>query len=119
LKIALACQSILLEKSLEVFLKNHIAPYKQCDFVISDRNIEINKPLFNIGIEKADLIMPFSRSTLMLKLENFYDNLYKNTSTDKSQNNEIKNQELEKKITKLTDTFRDDLLNVIKEYYDN
>ena len=97
MKIALACQSVLLEKSLEIFLKSYITPYKQCDFVISDKEIEIDKPLFQIANDDSDLVMPFSKSALILKVEN---------------------NELEQKITKLTDNFRDDLVSVIKEYYD-
>ena len=116
MKIALACQSILLEKSLEIFLKSYIAPYKQCDFVISDREIEIDKPLFCIAAENSDLILPFSKSSLMLKVENFYDSLL-----EAEQNNNIvksDTKEIEEKITKLTDNFRDDLINLIKEHYE-
>ncbi len=119
MKIALACQSILLEKSLEIFLKSYITPYKQCDFVISDKSIELDKPLFFIATENSDLAMPFSKSTLMLKVDKFYNSLYKEEKEDNLASNKANSKELEKKITKLTDTFRDDLLNVIREYYDN
>ena len=114
MKIALACQSVLLEKSLEIFLKSYITPYKQCDFVISDKEIEIDKPLFQIANDDSDLVMPFSKSALILKVEKFYDLL--NGSSSKVTKVDI--SELEQKITKLTDNFRDDLVSVIKEYYD-
>lgn len=117
MKIALACQSILLEKSLEIFLKDYIVAYKQCDFVISDKDIEMDKPLFRIGNKNSDLITPFSKSTLMLKVENFYDALHE--QKDKKIDLNIDINELEDKITKLTDNFREDLVSVIKEYYDN
>ena len=117
MKIALACQSILLEKSLEIFLKSYITPYKQCDFVISDKKMEIDKPLFYIANENSDLTMPFSKSNLMLKIEKFYDSLFKKENSNKVEKIDIK--ELEDKISKLTDNFRNDLVNVIKEYYDN
>jgi len=116
LKIALACQSILLEKSLEIFLKSYITPYKQCDFVISDKKIEIDRPLFYIATENSNLVMPFSKSALMLKIEKFYDSLFEKEPEESLKKVDI--EELENKITKLTDSFRDDLLNVIKEYYD-
>jgi len=116
-KIALACQSVLLEKSLEIFLKSYIAPYKQCDFVISDKEIEIDKPLFYIATENSDLIMPFSKSSLMLKVESFYDTLFKKTTEEKIEKIDI--DMLEEKITKLTDSFRKDLISTIKEHYDN
>jgi hypothetical protein len=116
-KIALACQSVLLEKSLEIFLKSYITPYKQCNFVISDREIEIDKPLFYIAAENSDLIMPFSKSALMLKVGSFYDSLFKEETKESIQKIDIK--DIEVKITKLTDNFRDDLVNLIKEHYDN
>ena len=117
MKIALACQSVLLEKSLEIFLKSYITPYKQCNFVISDREIEIDKPLFYIATENSDLIMPFSKSALMLKVENFYGSLFKEEQKESIVKVDIK--DIEEKITKLTDNFRDDLVNLIKEHYDN
>ncbi len=117
MKIALACQSVLLEKSLEIFLKSYVTPYKQCDFVISDREIEIDKPLFYIATENSDLIMPFSKSALMLKVESFYDSLFKKETKESIKKVDIK--DIEEKITKLTDNFRDDLVNLIKEHYDN
>lgn len=114
MKIALACQSILLEKSLEIFLKNHITPYKQCDFVISDKEIEIDKPLFYISHDSGNLNIPFSKSALMLALDKFYENLY----TDEVKVEKIDIKELEEKIELLTDNFRKDLIKTIKEYYE-
>jgi predicted ribosome quality control (RQC) complex YloA/Tae2 family protein len=116
LKIALACQSMLLEKSLEIFLKGYITPYKQCDFVISDKNIEIDKPIFYIADEKSDLVLPFSKSTLMLKIEKFYDSKFKKEPKVKTK--KVDTKKLEKEITKLTDNFRNDLVSIIKEYYE-
>ena len=117
MKIALACQSVLLEKSLEIFLKSYITPYKQCNFVISDRKIEIDKPLFYIATENSDLIIPFSKSALMIKVESFYDSLFKEETKESIKKVDIK--DIEVKITKLTDNFRDDLVSLIKEHYDN
>jgi len=120
LKIALACQSILLEKSLEIFLKSYIVPYKQCEIVISDKQIEIDKPLFYIATENSDLDLPFSKSALMLKIEKFYDSFSKETK-EKVDNTvkKVDMKELEEKILKLTNSFRDDLVKTIKDYYDN
>ena len=117
MKIALACQSVLLEKSLEIFLKSYITPYKQCDFVISDKEIEIDKPLFYIATENSDLIMPFSKSSLILNVENFYDKIFQHT-TEKNVE-KINMDKLEEKIDKLTNSFRKDLISTIKEHYDN
>lgn len=120
MKIALACQSILLEKSLEMFLKNCIYPYKQCDFVISDRYIEIDKPLFYISSENSDLDIPFSKSSLILSIEKFYNTInQENSETKVTSFKKVNIKDLEEKIIDLTDNFRNDLVNVIKEYYEN
>lgn len=116
MKIALACQSILLEKSLEIFLKSHITPFKQCDFVISDKITKTNKPLFHIGDEGADLVIPFSRSALMISIERFYDSLSPK-KPQKESRKKTKAKEFEKKIERLTDNFRNELIDTIKKYY--
>ena len=117
LKITLMCQSILLKRTLEIFLKNYITPYKQCDFVICDVPLESDKPLFLIAKQGGQLESPFSKSTLILKIENFYTSLTK-IDTEKKRGT-VNGKTLEKSITKLTDNFRDDLVKVIQDYYDN
>jgi len=120
MKIALACQSILLEKSLEIFLKNYLSSYKQCDFVISDKRVEIDKPLFFISTENSDLNVPFLKSSLILSLEKFHKEfILKEVSVEIDKPlKKINIKNLEEKISNLTDTFRDDLIGVIKEYYE-
>jgi hypothetical protein len=118
-KISLACQSVLLEKSLKLFLKNYIYPYKQCDFVIADRKIEIDKPLFYISYDDSNLNIPFSKSSLILSIENFYNTIFKkDLIVEEKVVKEVNIDKIEKKITELTNNFRDDLVKVIKDYYD-
>jgi hypothetical protein len=118
MKIALACQSVLLEKSLEIFLKKYLTPYKQCDFVISDRKLEINKPLFVISNEDSDLEIPFTSSSLFLKIEKFYRTIHKAHESEEAPAKEIDIEKLENKINKLTDEFRNSLIGVIKDFYE-
>ncbi len=118
MKIALACQSVLLEKSLEIFLKKYITPYKQCDFVISDKKIEIEKPLFYISHRDSDLDIPFSSSSLFLKIEKFYRTIHKLHDEDESPIKEIDMEKLESKITQLTEDFRKNLIGVLKDFYE-
>lgn len=118
MKIALACQSVLLEKSLEIFLKKYITPYKQCDFVISDKKIEIDKPLFYIASEDSDLDIPFTSSALFLKIEKFYRTLHKTHETIPLKTKEIDMKKLEEQIHVLTDNFRKNLISVLKEFYE-
>jgi hypothetical protein len=110
MKIALACDSLLLTKTLEIFLKKHIATYKRCDFVISDKKIEIDKPLFVISKKSEDLKSPFSQASLTLELDKFYDNLYSKEDSDDSDKSEIK-----EKINFLINKFKDDLMDIIDE----
>ena len=42
MKVALVCQSLLLSRALKSFLGDIVVPYKQCDFVISDKKIELD-----------------------------------------------------------------------------
>ena len=119
MKIALACKSLLLTKSLEIFLKQRISSYKKCDFVISDSKIEIDKPLFLISDNTSNLQAPFPASALMIELDKFYNKI----STNKISSNLVYkdkdidlNEKLKEKIDFLTQKFRDDLLSAIEEY---
>ena len=61
--------------------------------------------------------MPFSKSALVLKIDKFYDSLSVPIAVEITKKVNI--EDLEKKITKLTDNFRENLVKVIKEHYDN
>ncbi len=117
MKIALACKSLLVTKSLEIFLKKHLSSYKRCDFVISDYEIDVDKPVFLISDKISNLQIPFSKSSLIIELDKFYNNL----NSEKASNGKIledEKQDIEKKIDFLTKKFRDDLIKVISEYYE-
>ncbi|MFK5880892.1 MAG: hypothetical protein QM482_01650 [Sulfurospirillum sp.] len=117
MKIALACDSLLLTKSLEIFLKKNLTSYKRCDFVISDKKIEINKPLFLISDKMSNLQVPFSESSLMIELDRFYTNLISD-KTSRKESSKIISAEIREKIDFLTKKFRDDLIEVMQEYYE-
>ncbi len=117
MKIALICHSLLLTKSLEIFLKNNITTYKKCDFVISDKKLDIDKPQFIISGESADLDSPFSESALIIELEKFYNNNILSASKD-TKTIIPQKIDLEEKIDFITKKFRDDLVSVIKGYYE-
>ena len=117
MKIALACKSLLLTKSLEVFLKNSISSYKKSDFVISDRKLDIDKPLFVISQNDSSLTTPFSHSSLMIELDKFYNNLKSPKDKDKKYKKKDM-EELKDKIDLLTTKFKDDLLQTIQEHYE-
>ena len=116
MKIAVACKSILLQKSLELFLKKYISAYKYSDFIISDRKISVDKPLFLISKDKeANLHLPFTKSQLILEIKSFYkknfpDGEYKQSKEDFSL--------LEKKLELLCNKFQKELIDTIKEHYE-
>lgn len=72
MKIALICDSLLLDRSLEMYLKEHLTSYKLCDFVVATQRVESQKPVFLIGdFEGANLKIPFTREILFQELETF------------------------------------------------
>ncbi len=117
MKIALACNSLLLTKSLEIFLKKNLTSYKKCDFVISDQKMEIEKPLFLISDDMSNLQVPFSESSLMIELDKFYVSLTSD-KVPQNENSKIIGDEVKEKIDFLTKKFRDDLIEVMQEYYE-
>lgn len=64
-KIYIKCKSVLLKKSLELFLGDSISNYETCELVITDYAVKTKKPVIVIG---KDLVKPFSREMLMQKI---------------------------------------------------
>ena len=79
MKAFIDCDCEILQKTLELFLKDHAASAQDCDFVISDEPQSSAKPLFLIG-EGGDLTLPFSKNTLLSKLEDFQGSLKQDLS---------------------------------------
>lgn len=72
MKIALICDSLLLDRSLEMYLREHLTSYKLCDFVVATQPVESQKPVFLIGdFQRANLKIPFTREILLQELESF------------------------------------------------
>jgi len=117
MKIALMCQSLLLSKSLELFLKNKITTYKKCDFVITNKKIEVNKPQFIIAIHDAHLLIPFSESSLIVALEKFYNTNVLNLAQPQEEAI-VPENELKDKIDEITTKFRNDLVSIIAQHYE-
>ena len=79
MKAFIDCDCEILQKTLELFLKDHTVSAQDCDFVISDEPQSSAKPLFLIG-EGGDLTLPFSKNTLLSKLEDFQGSLKQDLS---------------------------------------
>ncbi len=115
MKISILCDSLLLKNSLEIFLKDYIVVYKNCDLVISDRNIDTDKYLAIVNSsEKADITVPFSKTSLLSDLKKIYNNRYKDHQAN--QDNDKKFKKLEKKLDKITMQYKEEIMQILREF---
>ncbi len=97
MKIALICDSLLLDRSLEMYLKEYLTSYKLCDFVVATQPTESQKPVFLIGdFENAQLKVPFTRELLLQELESFYQQLQGKNAISAQENPQNASQNLPK-----------------------
>lgn len=119
MKIAIECNSILLEKALFLFLKQFVVPLKQCDFVVSDYDRNFSKPTFFIGTPRANITKPFSKEMLFNALKEFYALTCKRQTPQTIKADGLKgDKKLEEKIEQLTQEFRQNLILTIKAHYE-
>lgn len=121
MKIAVECQSPLLQKSLEVFLTRYLSSTKQCDIVVRDTECLNDVRCFYIASnEKADLKKPFSKSQLILALENRYESMGHSTKEllEEPKEETINFDILERRIELLTKEYQHNIINAIKAFYE-
>ena len=125
MKVAVACQSPLLQKSLEIFLNKYLSSSKRSDIIIRDEECLQEKKCFYIASnEKADLLKPFSKSQLILALEKRYKELYAKRVTQEPEVQIEVAQEamdfsiLEKRISYLTQEYQENILRIVKAFYE-
>ncbi|OHD95258.1 MAG: hypothetical protein A2019_07085 [Sulfurimonas sp. GWF2_37_8] len=121
MKIAVECQSPLLQKSLEVFLARYLSSVKQCDIVVRDTQCLNDVRCFYIASnEKADLKKPFSKSQLILALENRYESVGCVTKElhELPKEETINFDILERRIELLTREYQHNIINAIKAFYE-
>ncbi|CAG9468062.1 ornithine carbamoyltransferase [Campylobacter upsaliensis] len=104
MKISLEFKDLLLERTLELFLKEHLVMKKDCDFIISDTKIPSSKPLFIIAKNSPFLSTPFSKEKLFASLEEFDTAL--ELATQKRVEEE--KRKLEAKIDHIANEFKKD-----------
>jgi hypothetical protein len=105
-----------------MFLKKYLSSIRQCDILVRDEECLNDERCFYIGTKSgADLVKPFSKSQLILALENRYKSLDKKEETndmafdkEESMNFEI----LQKRIEFLTKKYQEDVINSIKAFYE-
>ena len=123
MKVAVECQSPLLQKSLELFLANYLSSLKQCDIVVRDIECLNDERCFYVSNKpNADLVKPFSKSQLIIALENRYTEL-KEDEPEVEESTEVNNEPmdfeiLEKRIEFLTKEYQDNILRAVKAFYE-
>ena len=122
MKIAVECQSPLLQKSLELFLSKYLSSTKKCDIVVRDTECFNDEKCFYISSKSnADLLKPFSKSQLILALEKRYKLLYPNASLKAEVEVEEEIMDfsiLEKRIETLTLEYQENILRAVKAFYE-
>jgi len=124
-KIAVQCDSPLLQRSLELFLEGQLSSIRQCDILIRDKEIrDENHPTFVIGSgESADLIKPFSKAQLLHALGRKFDSLQKvpirhREESAPTSEDGVSFEILERHIEKLTREYQENILKAIRAFYE-
>jgi hypothetical protein len=125
MRVAVECQSPLLQKSLELFLSNYLSASKKCDIIVRDEACLGDERCFYIASDAdADLMKPFSKSQLILALEKRYEELYGKSEDAVIQKNYLEDEEsmdfsiLEKRIERLTQEYQQNILRAVKAFYE-
>lgn len=122
MKFRVECKSLLLQKALEEFLKEYIS---EDGLIVSDENGDI--------IIGKDIKKPFSKSQLLLQLENIWNRQNSNKKIediekkedleidmsvfDDLMQKEVKSENFDEKLDLLIEEFKDNLKKLIKEEY--
>ncbi len=137
MKVAVQCESPLLQRSLEVFLASHLCTPKQCDVVVRDRIVPGDEtPALIISNEtEGALNKPFSRSQLMLALEqmvdkkervqeavalsNELDAVFEEIEPAEEAAAEVRDfSVLEKRIEQLTREYQENVMKAVRAFYE-
>ena len=111
MKVALVCDSLLLKKSLEIYLKEHISDYAGCDFVITDRAVKSKKPVLRIGRgAKAALKVPFSKEQVLSQTQRFYNHHLGDENQDDQ-------EMLDKALAQLNKKHKEKIEKIIREFH--
>jgi len=128
MKIYIECKSLLLQKSLELFLEPYLSSIKKCDILIRDEKCLEDSRCFYISTQKdSNLVKPFSKSQLILALENRYknreivkkiDEIEDNSKNETSYETKLSFDILEKRINSLTQEYQENIIKTIRAFYE-
>ena len=119
LKVAVVCESVLLSRSLEIFLKDSIVDFTDADVVLADREFECEKPILLVSSRpKADIRKPFGKTKLYAILENYEkDQRAKKMVFEPQVLPVVHGDDLGLQIEKLVEDFSKKLVQTIKGHY--
>ena len=131
MRVAVKCESPLLQRSVELFLDKELSPIKNCDIVVSDQKLDIDKKILYISNESdGDLLKPFSKSQLVLALEKVMND-EKESKSFLSMIEELEQTEsfettdkgldfkfLQDRIEQLTQEYQENLIMTIRAFYE-
>lgn len=117
-KVCVMCDSLLVKKSVEMFLKDYVSDYKSCNLVISDREREVDKPVVLLGAEEGmGIPRPYTRSSLLLFMDK-----YQKQMEGKKALGELLDEErepLEAVLEKLAAKFAKEVAQAVRNHMEN
>ncbi|MBV5320647.1 MAG: hypothetical protein JZU62_03090 [Sulfuricurvum sp.] len=124
MKVAIQCDSPLLQRALELFLEGYLSSLRQCDILIRDKDIQDDEHItFVVGVDDgSDLIKPFSKAQLLHALNQKFESL-KHTPVIPEESNlptidGVSFEILERHIDKLTREYQSNILKAIRAFYE-
>lgn len=113
MKVFIECKDVMLQKTMELFLKDYLSSKKECDFLIVDEKLNHKKAQFILG-DKAFLTIPFSKEKLFEVLNEFYSVVIGNQKM--LEKNETYTKDFENKLDDILNNFKTSLIELFKEY---
>ncbi len=126
MKVAIACESPLLQRSLELFLEGYLSSLRNCDIVVRDHIVPDDGRLSLLigSSENVDLLKPFSKGDLFRRLHEKIDLAKDEILINECSIPHVENEEkvdlniLERHIEKLTQEYQANILKAIKAFYE-
>jgi hypothetical protein len=120
-KVAIQCESPLMQRSLEIFLAPYLSSLKHCDVVVRDKAAadDSHTALLIGTASDADLIKPFSYSQLMMALDKIHptSSVQKNVA-EKEKKDGRRFAQLQERIDMLTQEYQENIIKAIQEFYE-
>jgi hypothetical protein len=125
-KVAIACESPLLQRSLELFLEGRLSSQRHCDIVIRDREVRNDEQLsLLIGTsDNSDLRKPFSKAQLFHALGQKLNVVRQENIpqvsplVEEEEETDVSFDILERHIEKLTREYQSNILKAVRAFYE-